>query len=174
VSGFPSNGPRPVYENAASLLNEKDIARAVASHRGYDKVVKLPAVSYGIDFAMLNDAPARLLDMIDGRKFPQVGALLEVKARDRLYDSMLISALKVQKAMAFSNAGLPVVFAWGAPVAGGSEWEIVLVEAARAVYYVLAGRTDRQDAADTEPMAVIDVTNADRFTALRGVKGTIA
>jgi hypothetical protein len=71
---------RPHNESPEDLKREVEILRAFGKAKAYSRYVKLSPHLYGIDFACFN---ARTL-----------AAWVEVKARDRIYDTMLLSFAK--------------------------------------------------------------------------------
>lgn len=155
---FP--GGRPNYETKDSVRDEIELATIVASHLGMDRLWKLNPRSYGLDFALRSAQPDK-----NAQRNDIVLALLEVKRRNRVYDTWLISALKMDRAASFERAGLGSWFAWG--VLNGNEWEVHLWDYRPVSTFILAGRTDRNDPDDIEPMAVVPAKACETFSALR-------
>jgi hypothetical protein len=135
---------RPYYENQRDLSNEHLVA-TILKEKGID-LVKMP-VSYRLDFAILRKGKVR--------------GFAEVKTRNNRhnkYPTLMISLGKVMAARQLSEVT-------GTP-------SFLLVKFLDGLYWCnfaspfnleIGGRTDRQDAADIEPVAHFAISAFRRF-----------
>jgi hypothetical protein len=96
------------YETETDRQNEREIVRQFLELRGIDmstgrSVEKLP-VDYGFDFALLSAGNTRRLQ-----------AVIEVKERARLYDTVMLSLSKFRQGTQFAREGIPALFVIRSP-----------------------------------------------------------
>ena len=129
---------RPIYENAHTLRAEDEVAGRVGS-RWRCALRKLPR-SYSIDYMLMRDSV--------------VIAWLEVKCRDKRYDTLILSLGKVMEGRRLSReTGRPFVVVVSLP--DGDFWKVVTPD--ESLVIALGGRVDRNDPADMEPVAHFDM-----------------
>jgi hypothetical protein len=138
---------RPHNESPEDLKREAEILRAFGRSRGFHRYVKLSPILYGVDFACFRGPGDHL------------AAWVEVKARDRLYDTVLLSFAKAERlhrlALAANVRGFFVV-----SVSDGIYFHVI--EAPHQYQIKLAGN-DRGQNGDREPCVMIPL---DKFTRL--------
>lgn len=132
---------RPLYESLDNLANEEEVAEACA--RVWQvQVVKLKPL-YRVDRATVFDG--------------EVTGLLEIKCRQHVagtYADYMISLDKLVGLLEFSSlTGLSVLLV--VRFTDRTLWHQVTRDAARAYWYGMGGRTDRNDLQDTEPVGYI-------------------
>jgi hypothetical protein len=136
---------RPMYENSATLEAERRAIMRYAKAWDYD-VRKLP-IRYNIDYAMMSQT--------------KITAWAEVKCRNvdvNQYPSLMISAEKIWAGLrmaAISNIPFILIIEW-LDVLGSLE-----VKKEHALDVRIAGRKDRDDWQDMEPMIFFPTNNFD-------------
>jgi hypothetical protein len=138
---------RPVYESKLTLQNERDVTTRLAAR--WNLMLRKTPDFYPLDFALSRPSPP----VRDGK----IERMLEVKCRSRFYPSMFLSASKLAFAGSLLNVGLVTTFAWAALETDG-DWRVLLWDCdtlRREVTFEWGGRSDRGDAADREPMALV-------------------
>lgn len=138
---------RPLYETEIDRRNEREVMDTVAKHWIVD-YHKLP-ISYGLDYAITSNGT--------------LAGYCEVKCRNHNYGTFptyLISILKIAKATQLSLGGLHparLIVRWQDKIG------YTRIDLPPFYTYEIGGRTDRNDPADREPVALIPI---DRFEIL--------
>jgi hypothetical protein len=153
---------RQQYETERTQKRENDVATLIAK-RASAGWKRLNPFSYGLDFALLTNNGTGIPVIVRDKACPEVLGFLEVKVRAKEYDPWLVSALKIDRLERYVDIFIPGYLAWAVPKGSGYDiwlWQYVR----RGYHYVWAGRDDRGDKSDMEPMVAVPWEVCQRFS----------